>query len=129
MTKTLWQGICHRKLVGRVRVVMREKVQVWTKKRGRMGEWENGRGGESVVIEIADTGVGITADDLQKVMEPFFTTKIEGKGTGLGLPICRRIAQEHHGTFDITSEVGKGTTVRVVLPVISRTNGAFLRET
>jgi len=108
---------------------MREKVQVWTKKRGRMGEWENGRGGESVVIEIADTGVGITADDLQKVMEPFFTTKIEGKGTGLGLPICRRIAQEHHGTFDITSEVGKGTTVRVVLPVISRTNGAFLRET
>jgi PAS domain S-box-containing protein len=68
-------------------------------------------------IEFADTGVGIAEQDLPKVTEPFFTTKPEGKGTGLGLAICKRIVQEHRGRFDITSEVGNGTTVRIVLPV------------
>jgi len=72
-----------------------------------------------MVVEIADTGIGIAPDVLHKVMEPFFTTKPEGKGTGLGLPICRRIVQEHNGTFDITSEgvPGKGITVHIALPV------------
>ncbi|MBX9628250.1 MAG: HAMP domain-containing histidine kinase, partial [Gemmataceae bacterium] len=51
------------------------------------------------------------------VMEPFFTTKEEGKGTGLGLAICRRAVQEHGGTIGITSEVGKGTAVRIALPL------------
>lgn len=68
-------------------------------------------------IEFADTGVGIAEQDLPKVTEPFFTTKPEGKGTGLGLAICKRIVQEHRGRFDITSEVGNGTTVRIELPV------------
>jgi signal transduction histidine kinase len=69
-----------------------------------------------VVIEVADTGVGITQENLPKVLEPFFTTKLEGKGTGLGLAICRRIVQEHRGTLELTSEVGIGTTVRIMLP-------------
>jgi len=81
-----------------------------------------------VVIEITDTGIGIAPEDLPKVMEPFFTTKPEGKGTGLGLPICRRIAQEHHGTLEIESEVGKGTVVRVRLPVANGSNAAHLKE-
>ena len=46
-----------------------------------------------VAIDIADTGGGIASEDLPKVMEPFFTTKAAGKGTGLGLPICRRILE------------------------------------
>lgn len=71
-----------------------------------------------LVIEIADTGLGIKPEHLQKIMEPFFTTKPEGKGTGLGLPICRRIVQEHHGTFELTSEVGKGTTFRITFPIL-----------
>jgi len=73
-------------------------------------------GAPAVVMEFVDTGVGIAPDDLPKVLEPFFTTKPEGKGTGLGLPICRRIVQEHHGTFNIVSDVGQGTTVHIVLP-------------
>ena len=81
-----------------------------------------------VIIEVADTGVGIAPVDLPKVMEPFFTTKPEGKGTGLGLGICRRIVQEHGGTLEITSEPGRGTTVRVVLPVGDSSNSAHLRE-
>lgn len=71
-----------------------------------------------VAIDIIDTGMGIQPDDLAKVMDPFFTTKPKGKGTGLGLAICRRIVQEHHGLLIITSEVDKGTTVSLKLPVI-----------
>ena len=82
----------------------------------------------AVLIEVADTGQGISAENLEKIMEPFFTTKEEGKGTGLGLAICRRVVQEHHGTVDITSEVGKGSTVRIVLPGTSGTNADQLRS-
>jgi PAS domain S-box-containing protein len=78
-------------------------------------------------IEFADTGVGIAEQDLPKVTEPFFTTKPEGKGTGLGLAICKRIVQEHGGKFDITSEAGNGTTVRIVLPVsVSREDSVLI---
>lgn len=79
-------------------------------------------GGPGVVIEVKDTGVGIPAELLPRVMEPFVSTKAEGKGTGLGLAICRRIIQEHHGSIEISSESGQGTTVRIVLPVARSTN-------
>jgi PAS domain S-box-containing protein len=81
-----------------------------------------------VVIEFADTGVGIPRETLPKVMEPFFTTKEEGKGTGLGLAICRRAVHEHQGTIQILSEVGNGTTVRIALPVGSDTNVEHFRR-
>ncbi len=70
------------------------------------------------MIEISDTGIGIAPEDLPKITEPFFTTKAEGKGTGLGLPICRRIVEAHQGTLDITSTPGKGTTIRLFLPSV-----------
>jgi signal transduction histidine kinase len=70
-----------------------------------------------VLIEISDTGCGIPADQIGRVFEPFYTTKPKGKGTGLGLAICRRIVSGHQGTLDLTSEVGKGTTVRISLPI------------
>jgi signal transduction histidine kinase len=81
-----------------------------------------------VVVEIADTGVGISPPELAKVLEPFYTTKPEGKGTGLGLAICRRIVQEHGGALELLSEgiAGKGTTVRVTLPLENGTNRAHL---
>jgi PAS domain S-box-containing protein len=76
----------------------------------------------AVVIEVNDTGSGIPANVLPKVFDPFFTTKEEGKGTGLGLALCKRIVEQHHGTLMIVSEVGRGTTVRVALPVNPETN-------
>ena len=79
-----------------------------------------------VVIELTDTGKGIAAADIKKVWEPFFTSKMEGKGTGLGLSICSRIVEEHGGTISLESEVGKGTTVSLALPVA---NGALLERT
>lgn len=84
-------------------------------------------GRPGVRIELADTGVGIAPEHLGKVLEPFFTTKEEGKGTGLGLAICRRIVQEHHGTIEVHSELGRGTTVRLTLPVSNTCNVAPLR--
>jgi PAS domain S-box-containing protein len=85
-------------------------------------------GAAGVLLEFSDTGVGIPVEHLGKIMEPFFTTKEEGKGTGLGLAICRRVVDEHHGTIHITSAVGKGTTVRIVLPLKNGAHAAALRS-
>jgi PAS domain S-box-containing protein len=71
----------------------------------------------AVRVEFIDTGTGIAPEHLPHVLEPFYTTKEEGKGTGLGLAICRRIVQEHRGSIEITSTLGKGTTVSLLLPV------------
>jgi len=70
-----------------------------------------------LVVEFADTGIGIQPDQLLKIWEPFYTTKQEGKGTGLGLPICRRTVEEHRGTIEVQSEPGYGTTFRMLLPL------------
>ncbi len=69
-----------------------------------------------VEISIKDDGVGVNEENLQKITEPFFTTKAPGKGTGLGLSISHSILQEHKGNLEIESAEGIGTTVRVILP-------------
>lgn len=69
-------------------------------------------------IEVADTGVGITKENLSKVFDPFFTTKAPGKGTGLGLSISYRIVKEHDGTIDVESRENKGTKFIVRLPAV-----------
>lgn len=81
----------------------------------------------AVVVEVADTGVGIAPEHLPHVFEPFYTTKPEGKGTGLGLAICKRIVHQHHGTLEIDSAPGRGTIVRVTIPVRNGTNVDRLR--
>jgi PAS domain S-box-containing protein len=73
-----------------------------------------------VALEFADTGEGIAPEALDKVWDPFFTTKPEGKGTGLGLPICRRTIEEHRGTITISSTLGQGTIITIMLPVNGR---------
>ncbi len=75
---------------------------------------------EAVQIDFVDTGEGITAENLKKIWEPFFTTKMEGKGTGLGLGICRRIVEEHSGAIEIESTAGRGTTVRMLFPATAK---------
>jgi PAS domain S-box-containing protein len=72
---------------------------------------------KSVVVEISDTGVGISEDDLEHIFDPFFTTKEVGKGTGLGLSVVYGIIENHGGKIEVETQVGKGSTFRVILPV------------
>jgi two-component system, NtrC family, sensor kinase len=72
-----------------------------------------------VVISIADTGSGISKDNLTKIFDPFFTTKEVGKGTGLGMNIAYNIIKKHNGTIDVSSEIGKGTTFTIRIPIES----------
>jgi signal transduction histidine kinase len=68
-----------------------------------------------VEVAISDTGVGILDENLSRIFQPFFTTKAQG--TGLGLAIAARIVEQHGGRIAVESEVGKGTTFRIVFPV------------
>jgi two-component system NtrC family sensor kinase len=70
-----------------------------------------------VEVSFADTGHGIPKEHLSKLFDPFFTTKQTGKGTGLGLAISYGIIQSHSGDIRVESEVGKGATFRVKLPI------------
>jgi two-component system NtrC family sensor kinase len=74
-------------------------------------------GRHEAMIEVVDTGTGIAADRIARIFDPFYTTKPPGKGTGLGLSIAYGIVQDHGGRIDVESEVGRGSTFRVVLPV------------
>jgi len=69
----------------------------------------------SIAVEVADTGVGIPRVDLEKVFEPFFTTRSDSGGTGLGLGLCRMLISEMGGRIEVTSTVGRGTVFSVVL--------------
>lgn len=75
--------------------------------------------GNTVLVEVSDTGVGIPQEDITKIFDPFFTTKEIGKGTGLGLAVCYGILTEHDGRLDVQSTPGVGTTFTISLPAIS----------
>jgi two-component system NtrC family sensor kinase len=74
----------------------------------------------SVEVRIRDTGCGIPAADIDRVFDPFYTTKPEGQGTGLGLSIAYGIITKHQGTIAIESEPGKGTVVTIRLPACAK---------
>lgn len=75
------------------------------------------RDGQNIFIEVSDNGTGIKKEDIGNIMLPFYSTKEEGKGTGMGLAISFGIIKEMKGNIDIQSEVLKGTTIRITLPV------------
>jgi signal transduction histidine kinase len=81
-------------------------VRVTTRRRGR-----------EIEIAVADDGCGMPPDVLERMFDPFFTTKPVGEGTGLGLSISHEIVRRHGGRLRVESEVGRGTAVRIELPV------------
>ncbi len=78
--------------------------------------------GNELEIKIADTGRGIPEEIRNRIFDPFFTTKDVGKGTGLGLSISHGIIQDHGGRIELDSEIGKGTTFRIYLPLAGQEN-------
>jgi signal transduction histidine kinase len=70
-----------------------------------------------VVLEVIDHGSGITAENLPRIFDPFFTTKGVGKGVGLGLAVVYGIVAAHGGEIKVETEVDRGTTFRVTLPI------------
>ena len=76
-----------------------------------------GEGGTTIVLTVRDDGTGIAPEVLPRVFEPFVTTKEHGRGTGLGLAVSRGIVERHSGRISLQSEIGKGTTVTITLPV------------
>ncbi len=83
--------------------------------------------GRFVVVTVEDTGCGIRPEFLNKIYEPFFTTKEPGKGTGLGLSTVLTIVKAHEGFLEVASEVNKGTTFRVYLPAAVTADTAFVK--
>jgi len=77
----------------------------------------NNNGHDFIEVRICDTGTGIAEENLNRIFDPFFTTKDVGKGTGLGLNISYKIIEKHNGEIKVESEIGKGTTFIVRLPV------------
>ncbi|MBI4872365.1 MAG: hypothetical protein HY814_12455 [Candidatus Riflebacteria bacterium] len=74
--------------------------------------------GQQVVVDVSDTGVGIPPENLGRVFDPFFTTKRDRTGTGLGLSVTYTIIENHSGTIEVASELGRGTTFTVRLPAV-----------
>lgn len=75
------------------------------------------QGKESIMISFADSGIGIPKNELEKIFDPFYTTKEAGKGTGLGLSVSYNIVKQFKGELKVESEAGKGTLFTIILPV------------
>jgi len=72
---------------------------------------------DEIVVEFQDTGHGIPRHSLSKIFDPFYTTKPQGRGTGLGLSVCYGIVEQHGGRIEVESQQGRGATFRVFLPI------------
>lgn len=72
---------------------------------------------KDVIIEFEDTGCGMNKEQIERIFDPFYTTKPVGSGTGLGMSISYKVIQKHNGTITVSSEEGKGTTFRIELPI------------
>src|SRR5205823_8174472 len=91
-------------------------ITVRTRVSGRVGVANGDPENSVVIVEITDTGTGMTEEVRRRCLEPFFSTKGK-RGTGLGLAMVYGVMERHEGTIEIESQLGKGTTVRLIFPL------------
>jgi signal transduction histidine kinase len=96
--------------------LVKNAMQAMTK--GGSLSMQTGEGADGVWVSVADTGGGIPQEQINRIFDPFFTTK--KKGSGLGLMIVQRIVRAHDGRIELESQVGRGTTFRIWLPLHER---------
>jgi len=100
---------------GGVVTISTERIQV---KAENIPRSMHARAGEFTCLSIADTGIGMTEQQMAHIFEPFYTTKENGQGTGLGLAVVNGIVQNHGGWIDVSSKVGSGSVFRIFLPIV-----------
>jgi two-component system, NtrC family, sensor kinase len=117
MDRSQFQGVLLNILINGLDATKRgEGITVTTKD----SDWVNEAGQKSVEIFVSDTGCGIPPEHINKLFDPFFSTKDVGHGTGLGLAVSLGIVQRHGGSIRVQSEVGKGSTFIVRVPLDGR---------
>jgi len=84
------------------------------------GQYPDLHPGRYVNLTVSDTGHGIPKEDIDRIFDPYFTTKEVGKGTGMGLAVIHSIVKEHNGIMTVKSELGKGTTFTIFFPVVEK---------
>ncbi len=97
--------------------LINNSIDAIDEKKGGLITISTKRAKNQIICEITDTGCGIPKANLSRIFDPFFTTKPVGKGTGLGLSICYGIIKKMGGDIKVESEIGKGTTFTIYLPI------------
>ena len=92
------------------------EIKIKTGKNNPGGNTTGQRKMSGIFIKIEDNGIGIKKENLSKIFNPFFSTKLDAQGTGLGLSISRTIIQRYHGKLEVESEEGKFTRFIITLP-------------
>lgn len=96
------------------------RTNILTFQNGSRGDYRQGNSWRCAAVSVADTGTGMDEVIKKRIFEPFFTTKGAGKALGLGLSIVSGIIKQHNGSLNVTTEVGKGSTFTLYLPLIAR---------